>query len=530
MKKFVITTLVILIAISGLSQNRYDALRYSTEYYQGTARSMSMGNAMTALGGDLGAITLNPAASGIFLHSEFTLTPSLFTSFVDTDYLDNKDQTNRTHFGLANIGWVLSLPIKSLSEIKNINFAIVANNTNDFTYKNYAHGTETLSSFLGAEASSISPDVTGYPNIKGYNLTMTDDYPNRPYDNGIAPWSSILGWNSFMLDTLASSDHRFIGATQNIDSNGDYVLGGPLDQFYSRSISGYNTNITLNTSINILDKLFIGANLSIIDIYYHSSSSYSEKAKNIANFDTGFEEFTYNQLLTTTATGIKLSAGVIYFPIKGLRIGASVSTPTWLNLKDNWKNSMSSRIQNQDFNVTSPSGEYEYRVTSPFKYEIGLAYILGKRAIISLDYEGLDYSEIKMKGDKSININPFESENDDISKDFQHVNNFRSGLEFRATPNFSIRAGYAYYEQTDKTYDDSKQFGTIGIGYKTNNAFFIDLAYMYQLNKQNELYTLYSGYAAENETTGQSAQYISVPTLYESSRFQKILLTLGFRF
>ena len=46
-------------------QNAWDAMRYSQVNYQGTARSLALGNAVTALGGDFGSITLNPAASAV---------------------------------------------------------------------------------------------------------------------------------------------------------------------------------------------------------------------------------------------------------------------------------------------------------------------------------------------------------------------------------------------------------------------------------------------------------------------------------
>ena len=66
-----------LAATSAFGQTMYDAIRFSNNDYEGTARSMAMGNAFTALGGDLGAITINPASSGVYRYDEFVITPSL---------------------------------------------------------------------------------------------------------------------------------------------------------------------------------------------------------------------------------------------------------------------------------------------------------------------------------------------------------------------------------------------------------------------------------------------------------------------
>ena len=53
------------------SQTYEDVLRYNSYNYEGTSRFNSMGGAFGALGGDLSAISINPAGSSIFLESEF---------------------------------------------------------------------------------------------------------------------------------------------------------------------------------------------------------------------------------------------------------------------------------------------------------------------------------------------------------------------------------------------------------------------------------------------------------------------------
>ena len=48
------------------SQNIYDAVNYSLSDFQGTARYNSMSGSFGALGGDLTAISINPASSAVF--------------------------------------------------------------------------------------------------------------------------------------------------------------------------------------------------------------------------------------------------------------------------------------------------------------------------------------------------------------------------------------------------------------------------------------------------------------------------------
>lgn len=58
------------VAVLGYGQTAYDAQLFSENNYEGTARSVAMGNAFTALGGDLGGISINPAGSAVSPYSQ----------------------------------------------------------------------------------------------------------------------------------------------------------------------------------------------------------------------------------------------------------------------------------------------------------------------------------------------------------------------------------------------------------------------------------------------------------------------------
>ena len=60
-KAALIFLLTVAAAFPGHAQTAYDAFLFSESNYEGTARTVAMGNAFTALGGDLGSISLNPA-------------------------------------------------------------------------------------------------------------------------------------------------------------------------------------------------------------------------------------------------------------------------------------------------------------------------------------------------------------------------------------------------------------------------------------------------------------------------------------
>jgi len=77
MKKIALVSLLAFAAAGAGAQTIGDALQFSEYNYYGTARTIAMGNAFTALGGDLGSIGINPAGSAVARYSQFTITPNV---------------------------------------------------------------------------------------------------------------------------------------------------------------------------------------------------------------------------------------------------------------------------------------------------------------------------------------------------------------------------------------------------------------------------------------------------------------------
>lgn len=77
MKKYTIIAGLSLLSLQLGAQNMYDALRYSSDYYTGSARTLALGNAVTATGGDVATIAVNPAGGAVSGFSQVTVTPGL---------------------------------------------------------------------------------------------------------------------------------------------------------------------------------------------------------------------------------------------------------------------------------------------------------------------------------------------------------------------------------------------------------------------------------------------------------------------
>ena len=83
------------------------AFTLSQQNREGTARSVAMGNAFTALGGDMGSISINPASSAVYRYSEFSVTPSITNAGYNSTYAGGYSNSgNLTRFGISNAGFI----------------------------------------------------------------------------------------------------------------------------------------------------------------------------------------------------------------------------------------------------------------------------------------------------------------------------------------------------------------------------------------------------------------------------------------
>jgi len=523
MKKTIIIITSILLTTAISAQNRYDALKYSQQFYEGSARSIAMGNAFTSLGGDLGALSLNPASSAIYKYSEFQFTPSSLLSISESLYLGNKATETFSKSGISSLGYVSSFNTsKRNTKLLNVNFSFAINKLDNYNNRFSARGRTAGSSWLSDVASNIS-STKNHNGIQSTELDIQSETDTYPYFSSGASWRAVLAWNSNLLDLLPDSDQDYVAATENL-ANNNITIGGDLDQDFSRETTGGKSEFIINMGGNISDKFYFGASLGIQTLQYSDFQTYSETAVNSLLFETGFKSFTHTYRQNTSGAGVNAKIGAIFTPVKGLRLGASISTPTFMALTDEWDESITSRFRDgYTQSLQSPVGKYDYNITSPMRFNLGVSFVLGNWGAISGDYEGVDYSSIKMSENNS-NSNSFDAENADITKEFSLANNLRFGIEIRPISNFALRAGYSFYQNPEKNVGFDSNYISIGAGLRTKNGIFADLGIQQRIT-QSESFSLYNDISNYDELVVMQA-----PVGTSDYSGLKVLLTLGFRF
>ena len=474
MKKALTILLMAAVAFGAKAQGFEDAFRYSQQFPVGTARTVAMGNAFTALGGDLGAMGINPASTALYNSCEFAITPALTWNSTSSscDYWNASDLERRgTKFSVPNVAVVFAMPTGRSNKLVSCSVGFGVNKVNNFNSHISYRGQDGTSSLLG----NIACGLTGIPSA----VVDAED----GYDSGNLPWQTLLAWDSYLIDTF-DADDTYIGATENVFDDGSIGVGGDLWKSFDRKTTGSVYDIQMNFGMNFSDQLYLGANMNVYTVNYMEDRTYAEEADKLEYYQTGFAAMNYNYFQQTTGSGINLQLGLIWTPFPAVRFGATYTTPTLYTLSDYWEETMTSTFVPNEFGYESkgpmtafPGEPYAYEVKAPARYTLGAAFVLGRLGLISLDYEHVDYAKTRMRDEYGYE-GVFATDNA-VLKCFNPCDIVRLGAEFNVNSALALRAGYNSYMFTEPEY----QFLSFGIGRKISETAGIDLAFRTNLGK-----------------------------------------------
>ena len=572
MKRLILLALGTALAISASAQGWQDALLYSENEYGGTARSMSMGNAFTAVGGDLGSIGINPAGSAVAGYSQVTITPGFsmsvsnsFSSDPDWAYGD-KVHSVFTRMKMPNIGVVFALNTGRHSGLRRISFGFVSNSTSDFTSRMYATGINSSTSYCGSLASAAA----GYPEaaLSGYNADGSaskytwwnlDEYPES-YGLG---WDAMVGYRSAMFGTV---NGRYLGITDwDKDGKNTGVLA-PLYQQYGFQTKGYKHDMVFNFAMDFGDVFYVGANFGITTLRYGQSEYWYEAPNNDAEFpaipfdvnpNARFRSLEMKQAFDSKGVGAYFKIGMLW-RLGAFRIGAALQTPTVMNINTRMAWSGKTYVDGVTLPaVQTPEWEDSYALVNPLRFNVGVAFTMGQVGILSADYEVADYGKCYFRS-RSVSGQFYSSTYfDDVNADIRDVlgasHMLRVGAEFKLGPAFALRLGYNFASTAERNYLEwvydpsdgkehlkvfpltaqeraamSKHYVSVGAGY-TLGSFFADLAVRVKMCPSS-YFTPYYNYDYNGTDYTNKYTVDAVPEVVASYNRIEGLLTLGWRF
>ncbi|MFT4222738.1 OmpP1/FadL family transporter [Dysgonomonas sp.] len=516
------------------AQNAMDAYRYSKNDLTGTARSVSMGGAFGALGGDISGIAINPAGIGVYRNSEIVTTLNFENAKTQTQtqideglqglrYGDKIDQS-KLKFSFDNLAFVTIFPLNSdIAPTLNVGFSYNRLKSFDRKYRMGAGDLNTSLTDYMAGRSTANGRPSSDVALKGTSENeMWNIWNNQD-------WLTILGYNSYLLNETSSGVYESSTANLAVSNN-----------LYARekgSVSSYDFNVGTTFS-NVLS---VGLTLSMTDINYRLYSIYTEDFEG-GGLDKGYD---MENSFRTDGTGWQVKAGIIVKPVQELRIGVSYHSPTWYDMTDRFFTDLThdltglKGIANIAPDYTKGTvGTYDgkdaavmdYQYRTPDKWTFSLAGVIGSKAIISADYELTNYGNMKLydRDGRNFNADP----NQFIKNIFRAASTVRVGAEYRFTDKFSGRVGYAWMQSPVKTeiktsdqeittdgravtqyaLDGDAHYITYGLGYKITPQFYTDVAFVMKSQKDDF-------YAFD----------FSDKTVFKTNNFQG-LLTIGYKF
>lgn len=469
MNKRILITALLFSAVYANAQTVADGLLYTQQDSYGTARFRSMSGAFGALGGDLSAVGLNPAGSVVFANHYASFSLVNYNRSNDNVYGGSLTTSTRNSLGLNQAGGVLIFNNRNQkAAVKKFSLGLNYDATNSLTDR---------LSFNGTQNTSLSDYFLGLANgttLDNFQLqsneSVTSLYRFLGEDQGFRAQQGFLGYQSFLIDAVNNNDPN---NTAYISNTGT----GSFNQRNNINSTGFNGKVTFNTALNINDKINLGLNLNSHSLSYQSINSFTESN---ANTNATVSQAQFTNRLDVTGSGFSLQLGAIAKITDALRIGATYESPTWYTINEsiiqdirtvrNDGGSIVNEIIAPDIvNVFAP-----YDLKSPGSFTGSLAYIFGKKGLISIDYNVKDYSTLKFS---PANDAVFSTNNTIITNELDVAATLRIGGEYRVD-NWSLRAGYRNEGSPfkDKNIRSDINGYSLGLGYTWGNTL-LDISY-----------------------------------------------------
>ena len=483
---FIFSFISLLFLGSSNAQNEFDVLRYSNTDFYGDARFHAMGGSFGALGANMSSLSVNPGGLGVYKSSDFSFTPGFHYNYTESNLDGNTSNDGKLNFHFANAGLVGNF--KSSGKWKSISLGIGYNRTSNYNASISVNST-TDSSALNTYVNELNADGGIFED------NISD----------VFPFTSSLAYQTYLVNPIGGStqyDHVFANS-KNITQTTTYeTRGGSGETFFA--LGG-----------NYSDKLYLGALIGVPNERYVYDRNYTETSDPTDTL-TEFSSFTIHDYVKTTGSGFNLKLGMIYKVVDWFRVGAAFHTPTLYSLTDEYNSSISA--EKKDGSVLTeetPYGSFDYLVTTPYRFVTSGSVIMGRRGVINVDYEIIDYSTARILQDTEAGaFADFSIENQNIKSNFEMTQNLRVGTEIRLDP-FRLRLGYRLQGDPLNGKFDFNNGSSIysgGVGIKADGYYF-DLAYsLKQYNSETVVIADQNDFAS----TSLKDHYIS--------------FTLGFRF
>ena len=437
-----------------VAQNVNDVNRFLTTELNGSARYTSMAGAFGALGGDLTALSFNPASSSVFLNSEFGASVNYKNKLTKGTYFGTSTNRENDDLSLDHFGAVFVFNNKNTeSPWSRVSVGINLHKIATYDQKASVNGTNTNGIDQYFEYYADGLDFENLPIYDGE--TVSEVYKILGDENGFGAQQAFLGYQSYIVNPF-----NFENGNTEYYSNVDY---NQVNHQLSLNNDGWHRKTSFNISGLYRNIFHVGVNINSHNLKFSSIQNLLETGQSLKS-DT--YDIDFKNTLLTLGDGTSVQIGGI-LRLKNIRFGVTYDSPQWLTMIDETTQSIDTfhfeenSVVNEiiDPNITNVYEPYDLKI--PSKTTLSFAYIFGSKGIISADYSSQNAGNTVLSDQYGSNyLNTVSSR---VNSEFGSINTLKVGGEYRIK-DISFRSGILSRNGVYKNSTTNDIALTLGLG------------------------------------------------------------------
>tara|TARA_B100000683_G_C12486094_1_gene553094 strand:- start:833 stop:2188 length:1356 start_codon:yes stop_codon:yes gene_type:complete len=430
---------------------------------------MGLCGAYGALGADLASSGINPAGIGMYRRSDTGGCLGIFTNRLESSLNDNLNTTS-TNGTFLNVGVSLTMPsVNPSAPFFSFTFYHQTSAVYDERYN--IEDVEMSNSILESLLANVQNEV---------HYSLLNDYDNNYFYESLA-------WQAWLIDTIPGENNKYFLPFVSNDTI-------PVQVSYIRQGEGNMSDNNFSAAYTVEGVFSVGATITSSSITYQQNNIHTETP---TDTESSTEYFEFIESFTTTGDGLNLKIGVIGH-INNLKLGFAWHSPTRYNLTDNSSYKMINYYKGGGFDDSNaPDSYFEYTIKTPSRIIASTALILGKRVIISNDYERVNYANGKLESVEYYSAD-FSNQNEILANSFTASHQIRQGIEIRIEKKYRARLGGMYtttpYSENAGVVSNEYTWGYSFGGEYRNDKMYIGIAFsnsksendQYLINPQNQ--------------------------------------------
>lgn len=514
MKKIIIgggVALCMLTSVGLNAQTEMTALGISSGYNpSGSARYLGLSGALGAVGADFSSVHQNPAGIALFRSgSKVSLTGAYGARQGTGDWGADKLSVDKGGLRFEELSFLTSW---ELASGRTMTFGVGATNAGRF-----GRDLDVAGTFSPKGGISLADYSAALLNLQS-RIPLPNVLTNsNPFASG-APWLGILGYNNGWINYNTAGGAYESGFV--FDEGGASLIEGPRSASLITEESGAMTNYDFALGFQASPSFHVGLSMTLTSLSYRYNSWYQEGFRPTPWGET--YGLSLDNQLEMDGTGVRFGFGIIGEPVDGLRLGASIYTPTFysltMDIPGRPSTGVSPTLRDKDGNLikraiqTTPPSESAvgFGLRTPWRLGLSAAYIFDRTAILSADYEYTDHGGSRLTDpldDYDIDANHIDWTGDNklIKSHFGGQHTLRLGFEVNASRRLALRAGarfassigyHAGLKRDIPTEEvavpgvsvhyrlpGAMQSYSLGFGYRLSRELTLDVAYVFGMQK-----------------------------------------------